>query len=490
MVSVSLPRSRQLTIPLPAIDGAGLLSLLLYLVFFAAGFASFTDPDYWWHLRTGRLIVETASIPRQDVYSFTAAGTSWVPHEWLSEVLIYLLVRWLGYAGTLGIFVAIVLASFALMQRLLLRLGTPPLAAAGLTGIGMLMSAPAWTVRPQVLSWPLLALCIRALMGRREPQWGLVPLMALWANLHLGYVIGLVVVGLWTVVRLWEELRRREKAVPARAALFFAACFAATLLTPAGVGLALYPIRYLPFAGRTADVRMISEWQSPDFHQLMHLPLLAGIALLVALALAARVRHVFAVLLAVLFAGLALLSSRFQPMFALAWLPAAGLALADLAPRRRFGTSAPHAAFNWSLVVAATVVVVAVIPQLPRAQVHAQPVTDGGIYYPAGALAWVKANRPAANVFAQYHWGGYFLNGLYPRGHVFIDGRSEMYGGRIVDAYVTIIDAKENWQRELEGSGTDVAVIGRSSRLDAALRSAEGWSLAFEGPIEDVFLRR
>jgi hypothetical protein len=75
-----------LTITLPALDGLGLFTCLLYLVFFAAGFVSFTDPDYWWHRRTGQLIVETSSIPRHDVYSFTAAGRASLPHEWLSDV--------------------------------------------------------------------------------------------------------------------------------------------------------------------------------------------------------------------------------------------------------------------------------------------------------------------------------------------------------------------------------------------------------------------
>jgi len=490
VVSVSLPRSRQLTITLPALDGLGLFTCLLYLVFFAAGFVSFTDPDYWWHRRTGQLIVETSSIPRHDVYSFTAAGRAWLPHEWLSEVLIYLLVRWSGYAVTLGVFVAITLASFALMQRLLLRLGTPPVAAAGLVGMGMVISLPAWTVRPQVLSWALLALFVHTLVGRKDPPWALVPVVALWANLHLGYVFGLVVTGLWLVARLWGRLRQRERAGLGRDVLFFAACFAATFFTPGGLDAVLYPLRYLPFTGQTLDVQVISEWRSPDFHQPMHLPLLVAIAGLVALACAARVRDLFAVLLAAVFTALALQASRFQPMFAVAWLPAAGLALRDLAPRQLPRLRPVRPGLNWGLVAAAALATVAVIPWLPQAQVHRQPITDGQMYYPAAALAWVKENRPEAKIFSAYHWGGYFIDGLYPVGRVYIDGRAEMYGAEVVGDYRIIADAKPGWHEKLDASGADLVVIARSSRLDAPLRGDDGWSLVLEGPVEDVFLRR
>ena len=44
------------------------------------------DPDLWWHLRTGQLIVETGHVPHSDPFSFTRAGHAWVSHEWLSEV--------------------------------------------------------------------------------------------------------------------------------------------------------------------------------------------------------------------------------------------------------------------------------------------------------------------------------------------------------------------------------------------------------------------
>ena len=66
-----------------------------------------TDPDLWWHLRTGQWIVENGRIPHSDIFSFTRAGHPWISHEWLSEVIFYELWKH-GGAAALIIFSAVV----------------------------------------------------------------------------------------------------------------------------------------------------------------------------------------------------------------------------------------------------------------------------------------------------------------------------------------------------------------------------------------------
>src|SRR5258706_2759317 len=58
-----------------------------------------TDPDLWWHLRTGQWIMEAGHIPHSDSFSFTRAGSPWVSHEWLSEVTFYAIWKFAGAAG-------------------------------------------------------------------------------------------------------------------------------------------------------------------------------------------------------------------------------------------------------------------------------------------------------------------------------------------------------------------------------------------------------
>ena len=48
------------------------------------------DPDLFWHLANGRLILSSDSIPRSDPFSFTMYGKEWICHEWLSDVAMYI----------------------------------------------------------------------------------------------------------------------------------------------------------------------------------------------------------------------------------------------------------------------------------------------------------------------------------------------------------------------------------------------------------------
>jgi hypothetical protein len=456
VVSLALPRAKHISLNLPTLDGIGLLTGLLYLVFFGFGFASFTDPDYWWHLQTGEVIVDTFSIPRHDTYSFTATGVDLFNHQWLSEAIIYLSVSSLGYAVTLGSFIALTLVSFGLMQRMLIRLGTPRAVALGLIGLGMLISAPFWTVRPQLLSWFLLAVFINIVIDRDRPAW------------------------------------RTFAFVPAAA--FVVACVAATLINANGARPLMQVLEFLPITSSDVSVQGITELEAPDFSQPIHLPLLLGILVLIGMTLAGRAKSRFAIILAIVFTALTLQIARFQPLFAIAFLPAAGLAAAQLvsrpnSAREKHDREPPRSVVNWALIAVAAVAVIIAIPQLPGAQVERQAITDGRTFYPAESLAWVQQNEPDANVFTTHMWGGYFINGLSPDGHVFIDGRSSMYGIEGFESYRLILNANEGWQEELESSGANVVVVTQDEMLGPALVDADGWSLVLEEPGEALFVR-
>ena len=144
---------------------------------------------------------------------------------------------------------------------------------------------------------------------------------------------------------------------------------------------------------------------------------------------------------------------------------------------------------NWSLIAIAAIAVLIAIPQLPGAQVGRQANTDGRTFYPAESLAWIQENAPDANVFTTHMWGGYFINGLQPEGHVFIDGRSSMYGPEGFTSYRLILNANEGWQAELESSGATMVVVGQDEKLGPALVDAEGWSRVLEEPGEVLFAR-
>src|SRR5208337_5455598 len=118
----------------------------LFVIIFAIGLLvmasrNVTDPDVWWHLRTGQIILQTHHVPQVDPYSFTRAGQPWIDHEWLSQVLIYLLYRAGGWGALSIIFGAV--AATALLLVFARSPGKPYVA--GLVAlVGAFASAPSW----------------------------------------------------------------------------------------------------------------------------------------------------------------------------------------------------------------------------------------------------------------------------------------------------------------------------------------------------------
>src|SRR5271166_6969024 len=123
------------------------LAAILLFGLLAMTARSATDPDLWWHLRTGQWIVETGHVPHSDPFSFTRGGHAWVSHEWLSEVVFYELWKHGGTTALIVFSAIITTAGFMLLYR---RCPGNRLWAAAATVLGALAvaSGPSWSPRP------------------------------------------------------------------------------------------------------------------------------------------------------------------------------------------------------------------------------------------------------------------------------------------------------------------------------------------------------
>jgi len=122
---------------------------VLVLGLFAMAARGVADPDVWWHLRTGQLIIQNHQVFHADPYSFTRAGQPWINHEWLSEVAMYGVYRLAGWGGLIVGFSVIIAVSSLLVY---LRSPGQPYVAGIFTIWGAAASAPIWGVRPQMFS--------------------------------------------------------------------------------------------------------------------------------------------------------------------------------------------------------------------------------------------------------------------------------------------------------------------------------------------------
>jgi hypothetical protein len=495
-MSVRKARHLALGLSLPTLDVPTLGAALLYLLFFSLALLQFVDPDYWWHLRTGQLIVESGSVPQHDPFSFTAEGSRWVAHEWLSDVIIYGVESALGYVGCAILFSLVALAALFVMHRLLLKTGLSPRVALGVVAFGGMIALRYWTVRPQAFTWLLLAVLLYTLHAyHRDGKghlWHLPLLMLVWANLHAGYVIGLALMGLWLAAMAAERVIWKERRDLRGPALVLVASFAVTALNPNGLALLTYPLTYV--APGNASYNLITEWQSPDFHLPVHLPLALGIVVLVAIGVVGSGRNLFRLGLAALFTFLALQSSRHQPVFALVFVLVVGDVLRERWAWARLDDAEPRPArgsqaLNWSLLAAAVLTALVVVPQLPGAQLSASPNIEAAPGYPVEGAEFIRTHYPEARMFNAYVWGGYLINELYPRQQVFIDGRPDMYGDALVEEYLNVVAIQSDWQDILARYDVDLVIIQKESALATVLRESPSWRSAFAGDVEEVFVR-
>jgi hypothetical protein len=462
---------------------------VLFLGLFAMAARNVTDPDVWWHLKTGQFIAEHKAVPRTDPFSYTRAGQPWVAHEWLTDLLLYQLHRTTGWGGLIALFAAIVSATFFLLY---LRCGPAPYIAGVATLAGAWATAPLWGVRPQMLSLLLTSLWLLILeRSERNPRllWWTLPLTLLWVNLHAGFALGfalsfLFLAGEWiervlghTVQSYSVQSHSRQATKHFRiSALVLLLDLLIVPLNPNGLRMFSYPLETLRSA---AMQNYIAEWASPNFHRPEYWPfLLLVLATFVALGrsrLPMRPRDLL-LLLVSLYA--ALCSIRLIPLFVLIAVPLLSMRLGHW-PRRhaqsRRRPIAARALLNGVIVLAmmvfAAVHLFQVIERQPQAEMH---------HFPVRAVTFLQTRSPSGRIFNHYDWGGYLIWKLYASTPVFIDGRADLYGQYLFDQFADTYQFKDDWQLPLQRWNIDTVLVPPDSPLATGLRSSPVWTVAYE----------
>ncbi|HKS76967.1 MAG TPA: hypothetical protein VJQ82_27410 [Terriglobales bacterium] len=457
---------------------------VLALGFFAMAARPVTDPDVWWHLRTGELIASTHAFVRVDPYSFTRHGRPWVNHEWLSDLLVYGLYRLAGWGGLIAAAAAI--TSLALMLVFVRSPGRPYFAALALLW-GAYAAAPTWGVRPHTISL-LLASVFLLLLDRSEQNprllWLTVPLTLLWVNLHAEFALGIVLIALFLAgealeitsgQRRWESSSRKRLQ-----SLGFAliACLAVVPLNPNGSMMYRYPVSTLL---SPAMQRYIAEWSSPNFHDAKYLPfalMLCGILFLLAnLSYTPRLRDL---LLLLVTAGGALQSVRHISVFILVAVPVISALMQAWWSEHghRFARTIPttRRTLVFNAVVLASVVSFAAI-RMHSVAVR-QPQTESESF-PMGAVQFLLSARPPGPILNHYNFGGYLiwrLQGQYP---VYIDGRADLYGDDFLHQFARTYYVASDWQKPFEQWKIRTAVLPADAPVLSALTLSGRWKEAY-----------
>jgi hypothetical protein len=450
-----------------------------------------TDPDIWWHLKTGQIIADHRSVPHVDPFSYTRSGQLWVAHEWLSELFLYELQRTAGATGLILAFAAIVCVTFFLLY---LRCGSVPYVAGIATLVAAWATAPLWGVRPQIISLLLVSLWLLILeRSECDPKvlWWTVPITLLWVNLHAGFALGLAMSALFLAGGLIERALGSARQQSATCLRMQAWILLLDLLivpiNPNSLRMLFYPIETLR---SRAMQKYIAEWAPPNFHRAEYWPFL----LLVLAAFAAicwsrvplRPRDLL-LLLVGLYAGLC--SIRLMPLFVLIATPLICKRLGNWP--QSDSQALPHppmlasrALFNAVILLAMVAFVGVHAAQVVRREPQAEMQS-----FPVGAVRYLQAHPADGPIFNDYDWGGYLIWKLYPSTRVFIDGRADLYANSVnnrqddpalFDQFAETYQFKGSWGRSIERWNIRIVVVPTDSALAVGLRSAPGWMVVYE----------
>lgn len=472
----------------------------VYVFVFAFLFASrpLSDGDFWWHLKTGEYLVRNFTFPRTDFYSFTVPGKHWVAHEWLSEVIFYLIYSRAGFNTLIFIFTVVTVLAFWVVFR---KSEAHPF----VKGFAVLLSVwsilPTVGVRPRAFTLLFAGVYLALLHGfvrERETKavWWLVPLMIVWVNLHAGYLIGLVLIGVMMVGVVLDAAFAGEKLAShwprlKTLGLVFIACLLAVNLNPQGPRILLFPFEFF-FSPVQQD--QITDWLSPDFHQQELFPLLLLIMLTIAaLALSPKRARPSELLLFISTLYMTLKSNRHMAIFALV----AGPMLADylqhwLATTRfgkTVGPSESTSSGRRQVIFNVILVVVLIACFIKLKSVIYSPPAQARVGVPLNAVAYLKENGITGNTFTDPNiWGGYLIWET-PANPVYIDGRIDMYGDEFMREYLGIIRGITRWQEPFDKYGVQVAIVSPTSVLRLQLEQSAQWQEVYRDEMAVVFIR-
>ena len=448
---------------LPCILGVCLFAGLLLL-----GNRLLADADTYWQIKVGQWILDTGSLPRADIFSFTMQGQAWISTQWLAQVCFAAAFSRAGWAGPVVLTAASIAVAFAILAWFLRRrLDTAP--ALVLLMASVAIASPHFLVRPHALSMPVMVVWIAGLIAAADrkavPSYWLLPLITLWSNLHGSFILGLALIGPIALDVVLKADAPQRLRMLLRWFVFGLAALAASCLTPYGVESILAARNILNLG---AALPLIIEWRPADFSRLgaFEICLLLGLG-------------------AVLFKGLTLSPVRILLVLGLVHMALAHvrnitvLALllpiviaAPLATQIGRRVEVHRAARSCALLVTAAIVVVAVMSAFVIATSRYAP--QSGL---APAVAALK-ERGVTRVLNDYDFGGYLIWEGIP---VAIDGRTELYGERFMvevdDAMM--LKSPDALFNLLGSQRIDATLLRRQTPAAQLLDHVDGWKKVF-----------
>ncbi len=466
---------------------------LLFIVPALLALEPVSDPDIWWHLRTGQWIIAHGTVPKVDEFSSYGMGKPWVAYSWLFEVLVYGLYQAFGLLGIVLYTVIFTLLIAAALYKLVRRFALNFPAEVALTAVGLLAMTSLYSPRPWLFSILFFLVEVDCIfLARRQGEvkrlFFLPLLFCLWANTHIQFCYGLFVLGLATLEPLVDKFlppsfnqHKAQSVSFCSLVLVLTACVAATLLTPYHIHL--YQT-LLDLVQQTGQFRDITELQSLSFRTPWDWCVLA-VALGATFSLGWS-RALRPIPLLVLATGIFLsFRARRDVWFIVAVAtPIIADAYTTMPSAARFPLTKLRIASCAGLLLFALFVAGW---HRDLSQAHLEAVVAE--YYPASAVAVIQNRGYTGPLYNDYDWGGFLIWSLRTP-LVSMDNRANLYGNRLLEQSLNTWTGSEGWDADPDLIAAHLVIANIKGALASLLRLDPRFQLVYEDKVAAVFTAR
>src|SRR5258706_7286072 len=462
------------------------IGFLLFIVVFFMNIKEISEPDIWWHLRNAQYILSTHTLPNSDQYSWTAAGSPWIDHEWLSELAFYGAYALAGLRGLVAFYLSLSAAIFLCLYYLCIRAGANPKTASIVLSLGIMMGHGSFGPRMLLLGWLLLVVLLLILqqfeLTGKAPLWVVPPMFCVWINLHGSWVFGLIVLGIFIAAGMVEGemglITAHRWTRPQLKSLITVtiASAAALFINPFGYKLVNYPFDLL--FKQQSNMLHIEEWHSVDFqHPQGRVAMILLLLLFTTGLLSIRRWKLSEVLLGCFALYTGFTHWRMQFCAALVFMPVIAQRLTLFPP---YDEEKEKPLLNAAITLGVLITVLIKFPSQDLLQkfVHKD--------YPVDALAFMKAHGIKDHVFNSYGFGGYMIYHA-PEIKTFVDGRADIfvYNGVFDDYYKASVI--ENTLEIFERYKVQHALLGHDVPVAYLLNHQLCWKQLYADDVAKVF---
>ena len=442
--------------------------------------------DLGWHLAAGDLIRARGNIPFQDPWSFTSGGRQWYNLSWLWDVIASVVFQYAHFNGLILFIVVLGATIVGYLTSICLSSGASAIAVC-ISVFSACLLYPAFATYPNIYlaaspNISTMLLCVifyKECLNGTRCYW-LPVIMVLWANLHGGFLLGFLIIGIFGGV----ALLRRDWVNFKIYSLVGASCFAATFINPLGwhiyVGVATTLGHFVQ--------AYITEWWS-FFGNIAvpgSIPGIIYILIFIAFELHYRTScRLESRLLSWLFLSLGLYQYRYMPFFFMFSTVPMALHFDRLLPKQSFNFK-----IDRTLLAAGIVGMCA----LPFAYMKIDPVIELPQMLSEQDVTYLQTHFPNARVLNHWNNGGILIfrtRGAIP---VFVDGRAATaFPDDLLHDYFKLVQLEINetdWDTVLKKYQIDTVLwVKAHEELRRFLVERRGWKEAYAGEYTSIYVK-